>query len=148
MKTALDLGCGDLKEANSLTEYHVIAVDRKIEGVPLPHVTFIEGDYFDMEFKGEFDLIYSDYSICFNRRERIEENFPRILSLLRQGGILIIRDFSSEEKVVQKRTNLDEEWFFELLRKNVGTLKIERKEVYEENHKHTHHLLIMTCQKV
>lgn len=141
MKKALELGCGNLSEANSLTDYSVTAIDKKITGTPLSHVTTIEGDYFNIDLKTTFDLIYANYTLCFNKRSRIESRLPYILLHLTNGGTLIIKDFAKDEKTVTKRTNLDAEWFFKLLRRHVGKIYISRERVHEKEYNHMHEVL-------
>ncbi|MDD5726746.1 MAG: class I SAM-dependent methyltransferase [Patescibacteria group bacterium] len=140
MKKALELGCGDLKEANVLTDYDVLAIDKKINGTPAAHVTALEADYFDVEIKDQYNLVYSNYSLCFNKKEVIQSRLPKILSHLLPSGIFILNDFSNNEKTVLKRTNLDETWFFDLIRSNVGEFEVKREQIFEEEHGHFHQI--------
>ncbi len=134
----VELGCGNLDNISSL-KGDIIAVDKKIVGKPRKNMKVVEGDFFDITFKERFDRINAHYSLCFNKKGVIESKFPYITSRLKKGGVLSIKDFQTDESIVLKRTNLDDSWFFDLLKKYVNpNFKIKRSKVFEESHNHTH----------
>ncbi len=116
----------------------VVAIDKKITCQPAKHVSAIKGDYFDMQLEGDFDLIYSNYSLCFNKQETIEQKLPLILSHLKPGGVFQVQDFHSGDKVVKKRTNLYATWFFDLVKKEVGPFTLKDEKIFERGHNHEH----------
>ncbi|MBU1032877.1 MAG: methyltransferase domain-containing protein [Patescibacteria group bacterium] len=142
----LELGCGDLKDANNM-QGKVIAIDKKIVCKPAHNVTAIEADYFDIQLEGDFDLIYSNYSLCFNTKVKIEDRLPKILAHLKPGGIFLVRDFHTEDKVVKKRTNIHAPWFFDLVKKYVGPITVSDEKIFEAEHSHEHHIFSLKAKK-
>jgi SAM-dependent methyltransferase len=144
----LELGWGDLSEVN-LQKGDITTVAKKIVGKPAKHVTAIEGDFFDMQFHKDFDRINANYSLCFNSKEIIEDRLPFILECLKKGGILTISDFQRSEQIVLKRTNLDSDWFFDILKRNINPeISILRKDIFEEVHNHSHSIFVIKVVKI
>ncbi len=107
----------------------------------------MEGDFFDMSPEGDFDIIYANFSLCFNTREVIEKKLPNFLVHLKRKGVFQIKDFHTDDPVVKKRTNLHTEWFFDLVRKNVGAFTFQDEIVFEEEHHHAHHIFTLRAVK-
>lgn len=154
----LELGSGDQSEAMQIVaeisgEY--FAVDKKASCEPVnSKITFVNADFFDVDevdkviHEKKFDFIFANYSLCFNKRDIIIKQLPYYFGKLTKGGMFYIGDFTTEEEVVKKRTNLDDDWFFDLIKKYFDSIEISRQEVYEEIHGHTHRIFELVAQKV
>ncbi len=153
----LELGSGDYNEALQIAteisgEY--FAIDKKANDKPEnTHVSFINADFFDIAeidkiiHEKKFDLIFANYSLCFNKKDVIVERLPYYFDRLTKDGIFYVGDFTIAEEVVKKRTNLDDEWFFDLIKKYFSSVEISRQEVYEEVHGHTHRIFELIAHK-
>lgn len=153
----LELGSGDNNEAMQIRagvtgEY--FAIDKKEPVVPAStNITFVNANLFDIKevekiiCDKKFDFIFANYSLCFNKKDTILENLPYYFNKLEEGGIFYVGDFTANEEVVQKRTNLDDEWFFDFIKSNFKSFEISRQEVYEEVHGHTHRIFELIAHK-
>jgi len=153
----LELGSGDQSEATQIAteisgEYFSIdkkAVDESVNN----RVTFINADFFDINevdkiiHNKKFELIFANYSLCFNKKDVIVEPLPYYFGKLVEGGIFYVGDFTNDEQVVRKRTNLDDEWFFDFIKKRFRSYEIGRENVYEELHGHTHRVFQLIAHK-
>lgn len=154
----LELGSGDQGEAMQIVteisgEY--FAVDTKASNESVNHqITFINTNFFDINevdkiiHEKKFDLVFANYSLCFNKKDVIVEHLPYYFDKLTEDGIFYIGDFTNDEETVKKRTNLDDEWFFGLIKKYFSSVEISRQEVYEEVHGHTHRIFELIAQKI
>lgn len=156
LHNVLELGSGDLAEATQIAaeisgEY--FAIDKRaVNARTSAHVTFINADYFDIDtvdniiHDKKFDLIFANYSLCFNKKDALIERLPHYFDKLTENGIFYVGDFTTDEEIVKKRTNLDDEWFFDLIKKYFSSFEILRQEVYEEVHGHTHKIFEVIAQ--
>lgn len=156
IQKAVELGGGDGDDANWLCDYgakRVVMIDKKKADKLNKCVQFIEGDYFDIENIGseinddKCDLIFACYSLCFNSKQHIESHLPFYLDKIKESGLFYILDFTPEEKIVTKRTNIWDIWFLTLLNKYFNHLEIKTQEVYEDAHKHTHNIFELVAFK-
>jgi len=152
----LELGSGDQKEAPLITNYikgKYFAIDIHRADQENLAVSFICENYFNIDkinnkIKNvKFDLIFSSYSICFNKKDTIIERLPFYFEKISSGGIFYLSDFCSDEVVVKNRTNLDEAWFLELIKKYFKTYTISKRVVYEEEHRHSHSIFELIAYK-
>lgn len=154
-ENVIELGGGDGEDANFLSGLGVknlVMIDRKKSTQKIDErINFIEADYFNDETVknqingSEYDLIFSCCSLCFNSKQKIEENLPFYLNKIRRGGYLYILDFADGEQVVTKRTNLWDGWFFSLLNRYFDHLEINTQEIFEEAHGHSHRIFELVC---
>jgi len=152
----LELGSGDQADALKVTDKmngEYIAVDKLDCDNPTNNITFIKNDYSDIANidklinKKNFDLIFSNYSICFNTKERILEFLPYYFNKIAAGGYFYLSDFCTDEEIVKRRTNLDSQWFFDLISANFKTFEASRSEVFEKEHNHNHRIFELVAVK-
>lgn len=152
--SAVELGCGTGEDTNLLLERgaeKVIAIDKKDFRKNLNGSTeFIEGNYFDEDIKNRLtnfkcDLLFSCYSLCFNTQKDIEENLIFYVDKIKTGGVFYILDFTSDEKVVTKRTNLWNMWLLSLLKNHFDHFEIRTQDIYEDAHQHSHSVFELVC---
>lgn len=153
----LELGSGDQSDAMQIAteisgEY--FSIDKKITDCPInTNVVFINADYFNIDevdkviHNKKFDLIFSNYSLCFNKKDIIAKHLPYYFNKLTPSGIFYVGDFTNDEQVVKKRTNLDDEWFFNIIKMYFGSFKISRQDIYEKDHGHSHSIFELIVYK-
>ena len=156
LNNAIELGCGNGKDALWLSKKigkKILAIDKEIKkNNDDKKIINVETDYFDVNKIGKYikadkhyDLIYSSYSLCFNDKEQIINVLPFYFKKMKSGGAFYLLDFTSDEKIVSKRTNLWEIWFFDLIKKYFDHFEIRTKKVFEKEHGHTHHIFELVC---
>ncbi|MFZ2303607.1 MAG: class I SAM-dependent methyltransferase [Minisyncoccia bacterium] len=153
----LELGSGDQSEAMQIVteisgEY--FSIDKKETDKPVnSQITFINANFFGINevdkiiHNKKFDLIFANYSLCFNKKDVIIEHLPYYFGKLTGNGIFYVGDFTLDEQVVKKRTNLDDEWFFDFIKANFSSFKISRQNVFEKEHGHSHSVFRLIAYK-
>ncbi len=97
----LEIGCGNGRDAYFVTNKegytcNYLGIDASAELVKIakeknPKLMFHVKDFTDFDYKeGEFDLIYSFYTLLHVEREVLHETLLKILKSLKIGGILYI----------------------------------------------------------
>ncbi len=158
LSNAIELGCGHLVDALWLSKKisgKILAIDKKIkQNNKNKKIVCVEDDYFDInkisqyaKTNGRYDLIFSCYSLCFNNKEQIINLLPFYFEKIKKGGVFYLLDFTSDEDIVSKRTNLWDIWFFDLIKKYFSQFDVRIKKVFEKEHKHTHHIFELVCFK-
>lgn len=156
LDNVLELGSGDQADALQIISDingKYFAIDKKNNEKENIGITFINADYFDIDYvdkiinNDKFDLIFSNYSLCFNQKDVIIKSLPYYLNKITQNGIFYLSDFNNNEQVVKKRTNLYDEWFFELIKTYFKSYNISEREVYEKEHDHTHNIFELIAYK-
>ena len=158
LNNAIELGCGNLTDALWLSKNisgKILAIDKKIKkNDDDKKIIYIESDYFDInkisgytKINKHYDLIYSSYSLCFNNKEQIINILPFYFKKIKKGGTFYLLDFTLDEEVVYKRTNLWDIWFFDLIKKYFNHFEVRIKKVFEREHDHTHHIFELICFK-
>lgn len=157
LSNVLEIGSGNQSEAVQISteisgEY--FSIDKKAFNAPTnSKIVFINADYFNIDevdrviHNKKFDLIFSNYSLCFNKKDTIVKYLPYYFDKLTPGGIFYVGDFTNDEQVVKKRTNLDDEWFFNIIKMYFGLFKISRQDIYENEHGHSHSVLELIAHK-
>jgi len=156
LSSAIELGCGSGKDALWLSKKigkKILAIDKEIKkNNDNKKIINVEADYFDVKkiakyikADNRYDLIYSSYSLCFNDKEQIINVLPFYFKKIKNGGTFYLLDFTSDEEIVSKRTNLWEIWFFDLIKKYFDHFEIRTKKVFEKEHGHTHHIFELVC---
>ena len=153
---AVDLGCGNLRDALWLSQKingKILAIDKKNQHNN-KKIMCIEADYFgikkinqSVKANKHYDLIFSCYSLCFNKKEQIVSFLPFYFKQIKKGGFFYLLDFTIDENVVTKRTNLWDIWFFDLIKKHFDHFEVKTKKVFEKEHKHTHCIFELVCFK-
>ncbi len=150
-KSVLELGGGNGDEAHWVYDNlskDITMVDKKKTKNTLNDINFIEGDYFNpniIESLSSYDLIISNFTLCFNSRENLEKFLPLYIWRINKGGIFYISDFNKHEQVVTKRTDLSDSWFQEIFEKFFDKVIIKNQEIFEPAHSHTHNIFEMVC---
>ena len=85
--------------------------------------------------------------MCFNNKEQIINILPFYFKKIKKGGTFYLLDFTLDEEVVYKRTNLWDIWFFDLIKKYFNHFEVRIKKVFEREHDHTHHIFELICFK-
>jgi hypothetical protein len=156
LDNVLELGSGDQSDATKIVNYiggKYFSIDKNDAEVSDAHLTFMRADYLDIKYLDEvignekFSLIFSNYSLCFNKKEKIAQILPYYFDKIHSGGIFFVGDFAKDEKTVLKRTNLDSEWFYELIRSHFKSFTVLKKHVYEEAHGHNHSIFELIAHK-
>lgn len=115
---------------------------------------FVEGNFIsdqvyekirDSAEHGLFDVLYSAYSLCFNKKEKIETYLKKYFSLLKEDGIFCVADFTDHEEVVTNRTNLFDDWFTNLVLSNFKNLYLTKIDMFEKEHNHSHHTFVLVA---
>lgn len=153
----LELGSGDQKQAIEIASKitgNFVSIDKiRPDLFTDKNILFINDNFFNLESINniikdqKFDLIFSNYSLCFNRKESIIECLPYYFEKLSDNGIFYIVDFASNEEVVKKRTNLDDKWFFDLINTYFEYFDLIREHIYEEEHGHNHKIFELIAHK-
>lgn len=155
LHNVLELGSGDQSEATQIAaqisgEY--FAIDKKaIDKTVNSRIISINADYFDIGevdkviHDKKFDLIFSNYSLCFNKKDIIIERLPYYFNKLEKNGVFYIGDFTDKEQIVKKRTNLHDEWFFNMIKTYFNSFTISEHDVYEKEHGHNHDVFELVC---
>lgn len=157
ISSALELGAGYCTDAIWLTQtfpfVSVIAIDKRPLMAELPkHVEFVLGDFSDPEIiqrvagKKRYNLIYSCYALCFVKVEDLMRSLSCYFSFLKDGGECIFFDFSRDEQVVTKRTNIDTDFFVEFLKKYFMDVSVKREKIFEVEHGHEHSIIQYHCK--
>jgi trans-aconitate methyltransferase len=158
ISNVLELGSGDQSDALQILQIFkkvkYFAIDRKNSEIKNSNISFINFDYFNINsidkiIKNEqFNIVFSNYSLCFNKKDLIIELLPYYFKKIVPGGIFYLSDFTKNEQTVIKRTNLDDEWFFELINKYFKSYTIlSKKTVYEKEHDHSHSIFDLIAYK-
>lgn len=134
-KIYVDLGCG-----NKPITKKAIGIDLQKNNLK----NFIQANYLSSEaldllskklLGKNIDVLNSSYSLCFNKREKLEEFLPRYFSLLSTNGKFIINDFGPNEGVVINRTHIDE--MIPFFKKYFNQIKlVKENKVQDEDHFH------------
>lgn len=157
IKDILELGCGDLHEAVEIIDTitgEYFAIDKIVGGLTEnKRIHVINENYFDINKiepiikDRKFDLIFANYSLCFNKKMSIIECLPYYFAKIVKGGVFYVSDFSSDEQVVKKRNNLDDDWFFDIIKKGFSSFEIYRNNVFEKEHNHSHSIFELIAYK-
>lgn len=158
LSNVIELGCGNLIDTRWLSKKKsgkILAIDKRIkQNNKNKKIVCIEADYFDInkisqyvKSNKHYDLIFSCYSLCFNNKEQIVNFLPFYFEKIKKGGTFYLLDFTSDENIVSKRTNLWDIWFFDLIKKYFSRFEVRTKKVFEKKHKHIHYIFELVCFK-
>jgi len=154
--SVLELDSGDQNEAQKIiNEINVryFAIDKKEEKARDSKISLFNLDFFNVSQVDnvikdiKFDLIFSNYSLCFNKKDIIVKFLPYYFNKIKPNGIFYLNDFSVDEQTVKKRTNLDDQWFFDLLNRYFKSYTISRQTIYEKEHGHSHSIFELIASK-
>lgn len=155
VSSAVELGSGsgdDARYINQSLGASVVTID-KFERLNDDCTRQITGDYLNSNLIDNLgldsvDLLIACYTLCFNKRQALAKALPLYFGNIRSGGYIYILDFSTSETVVTKRTNIDDDWFFDLCAENGFDLLSKKiSNVYEQAHKHRHQTIELIFKK-
>lgn len=139
---ALDLGAGDFSDVNDLEK-----LGWTCEGVDIKTGTNLEHPY--QSDKGPFDLVYSNYVLhkLTNKQQLIQTIFKN----LKHQGRFFLHVMDNSDTTGLSPSGITKESLTQMLKtQGFQNLQIKLLDIYddEEGHKHWHHVLEATGQKI
>lgn len=116
LKTVLDLGCGNGRDALYFTRHglHVMALDISESGIKSLQskndtITCIQGDISTYTGKpNSFDVIFAHLSIQYFNDATTSKIFSRLHSMLNKGGLLFVKCKSTDDPLFGKGEKVEE----------------------------------------